>query len=312
MSHQKNIQPWQHDHTFGQNRENIAERKAIIVTGLTALMMIVEIAAGIIFGSMALLADGLHMASHATALCINVFAYVYARKHFDDRSFSFGVGKVNALGGFTGAVLLGFFALFMVWESLKRLISPVEIVFNQALVVAVVGLIVNGISVLVLDTPHEEHSHEGEGHSHHHSHDHNLRSAYLHVLADALTSVFAIFALLAAKYLGLQWMDPLMGIIGAILVSRWALGLIRETSRILLDHEGPQTIQIKIREAIESDGDSRITDLHLWSVGPNIYSVIISVVTNHPFGPDDYKERLPSGLGLAHITVEVFQCTKSN
>jgi cation diffusion facilitator family transporter len=307
--HRTNIQPWQHAHTFGHDQKRAGERKTVIVTVLTTVTMVVEIAAGIVFGSMALLADGLHMASHATALCINAFAYIYARRHSHDNRFTFGTGKVNTLGGFTGAVLLGFFALFMTWESTKRMISPVKIGFDQAIFVAVIGLVVNGISVLVLDFKRANRHHGGAGHRHHdHSHDHNLSSAYLHVLADALTSVLAVFALLAAKYFGLIWMDPLMGIIGAVLVTRWAVGLIRETSHILLDKAGPEHIQRKLREDIEKDGDSKITDLHLWSVGPNIYSAVISVVASNTLEPDEYKSLIPSDLGLVHIAVEVHKC----
>lgn len=292
--HLKNIQPWQHDHVFGHDQKLTGERKTVIVTILTSLMMAVEIVAGILFGSMALLADGLHMASHATALGVASFAYWYARRHSHDRSFSFGTGKVNTLGGFMGAVLLGFFALFMAAESVKRIILPVEIVFNQAILVAVLGLAVNGISVFILDVKKD--------------HDHNLRSAYLHVLADALTSLLAIFALLAAKYLGLIWMDPLVGIVGAVLVWRWAWGLLRATSYILLDKNGPGDIQKKIKECIEKDGDSRVTDLHLWPVGNNIYGAIISVVAHNPLEPKQYKSLVPPNLGLVHITVEVCRC----
>lgn len=255
--HQKNIQPWQHAHTFGQEQKRKGESRTVAVAAMTACMMAVEIAAGVIFGSMALLADGLHMASHAASLGINVFAYAYARRHAFDRRFSFGTGKVNALGGFTGAVLLGVFALIMAWESTKRILHPVEIAFNQAIFVALLGLIVNGISVWVLDIKGDVHhdEHQTPGHDHHH--DHNLRSAYLHVLADVLTSFLAIFALLSAKYFGLVWMDPFMGIVGAILVLRWSVGLLRSTSHILLDHEGPEEIREKIRDSIESDEDSR-------------------------------------------------------
>ena len=253
-------------------------------------MMVVEITAGSIFGSMALLADGLHMASHAVALTINAFAYIYARHHAQDIKYSFGTGKVNALGGFTGAVLLAIFALMMIWESVERIIYPVGIAYNPAIFVAILGLIVNGTSVFILG----------------HHHDHNLRAAYLHVLADALTSLLAIVALLVAKYIGLVWMDPLMGIVGAVLVSRWSLGLLRTTSAVLLDNQGPEHLQLKITQCIEDD-DNRITDLHLWSIGPNIYSVIISVVARTPQPPEYYKELIPSSLGLVHLTVEVHE-----
>ncbi|MCL4203333.1 MAG: CDF family Co(II)/Ni(II) efflux transporter DmeF [Pirellulaceae bacterium] len=320
------VQDWQHSHTFGQDRKRPGELRTLIVIAITAAMMVVELAAGLLFGSMALLADGLHMASHAAALSINAFAYVYARRHALDTEYSFGTGKVNALGGFSGAVLLAVFALLMAWESFHRLIDPVEIVFDQAILVAVVGLIVNGISVFILGVKedhhghghhhHHEHHHEHKhGHHHHHEHehghhhDHNLRSAYLHVLADALTSVLAIIALLAAKYFGYVWMDPAMGVIGAVLVARWSLGLLRSTSAILLDRQGPADIREQIRASIESDGDSRIADLHLWSIGPNLYAAVITVVARAPSTPDQYKARLPDHLGLAHISVEIHQRT---
>jgi cation diffusion facilitator family transporter len=310
--HLRNIRLWQHDHIFGQDKEQAGERRTIIVTVVTFIMMVAEILSGIIFGSMALLADGLHMASHATALGINSFAYIYARRHSSDKGFNFGTGKVNTLGGFTGAILLGFFALFMVWESAKRMFAPVGIALNQAILVAVIGLVVNMVSVFILDTrnkgyqPHE-HARDGDD-SHHHSHDHNLQSAYLHVLADALTSVLAIVALLSAKYFGLIWMDPLMGIIGGIMVFRWSLRLLRTTSHVLLDKNGPEEIKQRIRERIEADGDSKIFDLHLWSVGPNIYGAIVSVVACSPLEPEQYKKLIPGNLGLVHISVEVSKC----
>ena len=275
--------------------------------------MVVEIATGILFGSMALLADGLHMASHAVALGINAFAYIYARRHAYDTRFSFGTGKVNALGGFTGAVLLALFALLMAWESVERIMAPVEIAFNQAIFVAILGLLVNGGSVFILGIQHQHHDHDHDihdthDHQHSHHHDHNLQAAYFHVLADALTSLLAIFALLAAKYLGLVWMDPLMGVVGAILVSRWSLGLLRGTSDVLLDKQGPDAIRSKIRDSIERDGDCRVADLHLWSIGPNVYGVIVSVVAHDPQLPEHYKTAIPSGLCLEHVTIEVHQC----
>ena len=313
--HHDNLQYWQHTHAFGQDRKRLGELRTIIVIAITATMMVVEITTGTIFGSMALLADGLHMASHAAALTINAFAYIYARRHAHDAKYSFGTGKVNALGGFTGAVLLAIFALMMAWESVERIIYPVEIAFNQAIFVAVLGLIVNGASVFILGHHRDHngrHHHEHDGHEHHdheyhHHHDHNLRAAYLHVLADALTSLLAIFALLAAKYIGLIWMDPLMGIVGAILVSRWSLGLLRTTSAVLLDKQGPEHFQTQIKQCIEDD-DNRVADLHLWSIGPNIYGVIISVVAHDPQPPEHYKELIPSNLGLVHVTVEVHEC----
>jgi cation diffusion facilitator family transporter len=305
--HAKNIHLWQHSHAFGQENKRPGEIRTIVVIAITALMMIVEIIAGSVFGSMALLADGLHMASHATALAISALAYIYARRHAYDERFSFGTGKVNALGGFTGAVLLVVFAFMMAWESVARLINPIDIAFNQAILVAVLGLIVNGVSVFILG--HEDHDHHhGHSHQHNHHHDHNLRAAYFHVLADALTSLLAIFALLAAKYFALIWMDPLMGIIGAILVSRWSVGLLRTTSSVLLDRQGPQHMQDIIKRSIEEHDENRVADLHLWSVGPNIYATEISIVTHTFQPPNYYKEMIPRGLGLVHINVEAHQC----
>ena len=302
------IAKWRHDHSFGQQHKRTGEGRTLVVIALTAAFMAIEVAAGVLFGSMALLADGLHMASHAAALTVNVVAYVYARRQAHNSAFSFGTGKVNALGGYTGAVLLAIFALMMAVESVSRLLAPVTIAFDQAIVVAVLGLIVNGACVFILDheSDHDhEHHHAHEEGGHHH--DHNLRSAYLHVLADALTSLLAIVALLFGKYMGLVWMDPLMGIVGAILVARWSIGLVRSTSSILLDRQGPGAIEREIRAAVE-DGDSRIADLHLWSIGPGIYSVVMSVVAHEPVTPEEYKRRIPGNLGLEHVTVEVHEC----
>jgi cation diffusion facilitator family transporter len=297
-----------HSHSFGQDRKRPGESRTLIVIAVTAAMMVVEIATGILFGSMALLADGLHMASHAAALSINAFAYVYARRHAHDERFSFGTGKVNALGGFSGAVLLAVFAVMMAVESAIRLVNPVAIAFNQAIVVAVVGLVVNGLSMLILnhrDDPHHDHDHGHADHGHHHHHDHNLRSAYLHVLADALTSFLAIFALLAAKYFGLVWMDPMMGIVGAIMVSRWSIGLLAGTSHVLLDRQAPAGIRQKVMDGIQKNGDNQVVDLHLWAVGPDIYAAIVSVATGNPRPPDYYKTLIPDDLKLVHVTVEV-------
>lgn len=306
--HHDNLQHWQHTHTFGQDRKRPGELRTIIVIAITATMMIIEITTGIIFGSMALLADGLHMASHAAALTINAFAYMYARRHAQDTRYSFGTGKVNALGGFTGAVLLAVFALMMAWESTTRILAPVEIAFNQAIFVAVLGLLVNGASVFILGHHHHDHhEHHDHHHDHHHHHDHNLRAAYLHVMADALTSVLAIVALLTAQYTGLIWMDPFMGIVGAILVARWSVGLLRTTSAVLLDTQGPETIQTEIKHRLEDD-DARVVDLHLWSIGPHIYGVIVAVVAHHPKPPAHYKALLTDTPGLAHVTVEVHKC----
>lgn len=304
---------WQHDHTFGQDRRKPGELRTFVVVLLTAATMILEITAGIVFGSMALLADGLHMASHATALAISLFAYIYARRNAHNDRFCFGTGKVNSLAGFTGAVLLALFALVMAWESYCRIVDPVPIAFNPALAVAVLGLLVNGVSVVILGGGHS-HQHNGphveaeepSTTQHHdgHQHDHNLRSAYLHVLADALTSLLAIAALLCGKYFGLSWLDPAMGIVGAILVARWSFGLLASTSAVLLDHRAPAIIESTIRQRIETSED-RLTDLHVWSVGPGVYCVVASVLSADPQLPGHYKSLLPEDMGLAHVTIEV-------
>ncbi len=312
--HNHDIEDWRHDHTFSQDRRKPGESRTLIVIGITALMMAVELVAGVMYGSMALLADGLHMASHAAALTITAFAYGYARRNARNSEYSFGTGKVNALGGFTGAVLLAIFAVIMGFESIVRVLNPIDIVFNQAIAVAVVGLLVNGASVFILggaDHGHDHHNHHAQEHEHNHQHDHNLTSAYLHVMADALTSILAIFALLAGKYFGLIWMDPAMGIVGAILVARWSYGLLGSTSAVLLDRQAPKQLRDNILELIEADNDARVTDLHVWSIGPEIYSAQISVVAHNPLAPAEYKALIPSSLGLVHIAVEVHLCSST-
>ena len=307
--HSQNIEVWNHDHTFGQEKRRPGESKTLLVIAITAIMMIVELVAGVVYGSMALLADGLHMASHAAALSISAFAYIYARRNARNHAYSFGTGKVNALGGFSGAVLLAIFAVFMGFESIVRMLNPVEIVFNQAIFVAVLGLIVNGVCVFILGSDESEHTHH-HSHGHDHHHDHNLRSAYLHVMADALTSILAIIALLAGKYYGLIWMDPAMGIVGAILVARWSYGLLGSTSAILLDRQAPIELRDNIQELLEADRDIKVTDLHVWSIGPEIYSAQIALVADDPLAPDQYKALIPESLGLVHLSVEVHLCHK--
>ncbi len=292
-----------HDHTFGQQHRKTGESRTRIVIVLTALMMVAEILAGLAFGSMALLADGLHMASHAVALAITAVAYYYARRHATDERFSFGTGKVNALGGYTGAVLLGIFAAFMAVESFRRFFQPVTIQFDQAILVATIGLVVNAVSAWVLGSGHHEHDEHG-----HHHHDHNLRSAYLHVLADALTSLAAIVALLAGKYFQLGWMDPAMGVLGGALVARWSVGLLRQSGRVLLDRQAPEDVRREVGRAVEEGSTDRVSDLHVWSIGPGIWAAEIVVLAEEPRPPEHYKERLPRGLGLVHVTVEVLPC----
>ncbi|MCA9173774.1 MAG: CDF family Co(II)/Ni(II) efflux transporter DmeF [Planctomycetales bacterium] len=311
------------DHTFGQDQPRGGESRTLIVILLTLVMMAVEIAAGLAYGSMALLADGLHMGSHAAALMISYFAYVYARRRATDEQFSFGTGKVNALGGFAGGLLLVQFALFMVWESGERLLHPVPIRFEMALVVAVVGLVVNGLSALVLGhshpTPgghhthdHGKHHHHGEHHHHDHgahtddpSHDHNLRAAYFHVLADALTSVLAILALVAGMVWGLVWLDPLIGVLGAIVVLRWSQGLLKVTAGVLLDHQAPESLRFELVDAIVGDSGDLVADLHVWLIGPGIYAAELVITSENPRSPADYKRRIPPHLPILHTTVEV-------
>lgn len=310
--HHQHLEEWQHSHVFGQDRRQSGETRSLIVVGLTLAMMVWEISAGLLYGSMALLADGLHMGSHAVALGIAAFAYAYARRHAGNTQFSFGTGKVNALGGFTGAVLLAGFALYMAIESIERFIHPVAISFNGAIFVAAIGLFVNGISAWILGGDEHVHGHShghSHGHDHHHGHhDHNRRAAYFHVLADALTSLLAIAALLAGKYAGWNWMDPLMGIVGAVLITRWSWHLLKDTSRVLLDHQRGDLEQ-EVREAIEDD-DARITDLHLWDIGPNIHAAIVSVVSHAPESPAVYKQRIQARCpSLVHVTVEPQRCT---
>jgi cation diffusion facilitator family transporter len=306
-----------HDHVFGNDLRRAGESRTLIVVCVTAAMMVIEIVAGLAYGSMALLADGLHMASHTAALGLALVAYVVARRLARDSRFSFGVGKINTLAGFASAIMLLGFAALMVTESVGRLINPVEIVFDSALLVAVIGLVVNGLSAWILSSsPHGGHGHahghhhhgEHDHHDHHHD-DHNLRAAYLHVLADALTSILAIVALLAGKYFGAVWLDAAMGIVGAVLVTRWSLGLIRDSSRVLLDYQAPAEMLAQIKAALEARPEDRVTDLHVWTIGPGVRAAEIAVASEAPEAPGFYKARLPSECGIVHATVEVHRAS---
>jgi cation diffusion facilitator family transporter len=298
----------QHSHNFISDSDQ-AEKSTSKVLFLTATMMVVEIVAGVLYGSMALLADGWHMATHVAAFTITLFAYRYARNHTDDPRFSFGTGKVSVLGGFASAVALAVVALVMALESVMRMFEPHAIHFNEAIGVAVAGLLVNLISGLMLHAHHEhDHDHDHDHEVHHHHHDHNLRAAYLHVLADALTSVFAIVALVAGKYFGWVWLDPVMGVVGAAVISKWSYNLVRDTSRILLDGTVDEHTLSVIKHTIEHDADNRITDLHVWQLGRHHYSASIAIVTHYPQEPDYYKNLLCNIPYLSHVSIEVNPC----
>ena len=305
MSTEGNSKIWNHEHSFGQDKKRSSETRTIIVILITASMMCIEIVAGLAYGSMALLADGLHMASHTAALSISAYAYYFARKRAHDRSFSFGTGKVNSLGGYTGAILLLIFALMMVYESIHRLLKPEDILYNQAILVAVIGLIVNGASMLILGL--DEHHHHGHDH---HGHDHNLRAAYLHVLADTLTSFLAIIALLAAKFYAWNWMDPIMGIIGAILITKWSIGLLKQSGNVLLDRQAPDHLVKSVEKVIKSmPSKPEIVDLHIWLIGPNIFSAAITVLANEEKCIGCLiKSEIKNISAIVHTTIEVHQC----
>ena len=307
MTTEGNSKIWNHEHSFGQDKKQSSETRTIIVILITASMMCIEIVAGLAYGSMALLADGLHMASHTAALSISAYAYYFARKRAHDRSFSFGTGKVNSLGGYTGAILLLIFALMMVYESIHRLLKPEDILYNQAILVAVIGLIVNGASMLILG--HDEHHHHGHDH---HGHDHNLRAAYLHVLADTLTSFLAIIALLAAKFYAWNWMDPIMGIIGAILITKWSIGLLKQSGNVLLDRQAPDHLVKSVEKVIKSmPSKPEIVDLHIWLIGPNIFSAAITVLANEEKCIGCLiKSEIKNISAIVHTTIEVHQCSR--
>lgn len=307
--HQDRLSHWQHEHRFTADSTH-NERRTRWVVGITLAMMVAELVAGSLFGSMALLADGWHMGTHAAALSVTVFAYVYARRHAGDRRFTFGTGKVGALGGFASAVGLGGVALLVAYESVTRLSSPVSIRFDEAIAIAVLGLLVNlGCALLLRDHDHHHHHDHHHDHDHHHGHhDHNLRAACLHVLADALTSLLAIVALLTGRAFGWTFMDPLMGLVGSVVIARWSWGLLRDTSAVLLDGEQSEERQRAIAAAIETDSEDRVADLHVWRVGPGHLAAIVSVVTHEPRTPAFYRQRLASFTDLAHVTVEVNRC----
>ncbi len=321
-----------HEHVFLGDNHRRNERRTWLVIALTTAMMVAEIVAGSVFGSMALTADGWHMSTHAAAMLIAALAYRYARRHAHDPRFSFGTGKLGDLAAFGSAVVLALIALLIGWESLVRLYSPVAINFSQAIAVAIIGLVVNLLSAWLLHDDHSHgehghhaHGHHGHGHSHDHPHDHahdhahnhshgatrgrpadnNLRAAYLHVLADALTSVLAIAALLAGSLYGWSWMDPAMGIVGGLVIARWSWGLMRDAGGVLLDFV-PESEDLpgEIRQALV-DAETEIVDLHVWQLGPGHHGAIISLRARQPKAPGHYRQKLAGLDDLSHVTIEV-------
>ena len=309
------------------------ERRTWIVVGITLVMMVGEIVGGSWFGSMALVADGWHMATHAAALGIAAIAYRYARRHARNPRFSFGTGKVGELAAFTSAITLAIVALIIGWQSVQRLFDPQPINFDQAVWIAGVGLLVNVVSAALLhgghshdhdhdhdhdhehehehehehdDDHHDHHDHDhGDHHAGHHGHDTNLRAAYVHVLADALTSVLAILGLLAGKYLGWVFMDAVIGIVGALVIAQWSLGLMRHAGRSLLDAHDDSPREQQVRERLLQSDDEHIADLHLWRLGPGHHGLMVTLVTANPEPPAHYRARLAGLPGLSHITIEV-------
>ena len=317
--HTHDLSPWQHSHHFDSGNR-VGETRTRWVLALTLVTMVVEIGAGWWTGSMALLADGWHMGTHALALGVAVVAYALARRHASDTRFSFGTWKIEVLGSFASALVLGIVAIGIVFESALRLWRAEPIDIGAALVVAVTGLLVNVASAWLLQggAGHAHHHHDdhaqGHGDDHHgHAHGHghgdlNLRAAYVHVLADALTSVLAIGALLGALWMGWWWLDPLVGVAGAIVIGVWSIGLLRESAAVLLDREMDHPLAQEIREEIESDGDAKVADLHVWRVGREQFAAIACVVADAPLAPSAYRARLARHEELVHLSLEVNRC----
>lgn len=327
--HTRNLNLYTYIHDFNELKVS-SEKKVLLVVVLTFSGMIFEIVLGFIFNSMALFADGWHMGTHFAALSISAIAYFLARKFTHDRKFAFGTWKIEILGAFTSAIILAIVGIFMIYMSVERFFKPLVIQYNQALIVAFIGLSINLVSAIILSHEHEHSNHEhnhlhnqGQHHhdkddnnSHHHHNaehahqnvDYNLKSAYLHVIADAMTSVLAIIALLCAKYFNLNRLDPLMGIVGSMLILKWAHSLIKETSNILLDREMDTPLIVRIKNLVESDDDTRISDLHVWRVAQNKYACIISIIAEKPLPIDEYKKRLTILEELKHVTIEINFC----
>ncbi|EJG1579960.1 TPA: CDF family Co(II)/Ni(II) efflux transporter DmeF [Vibrio parahaemolyticus] len=297
----------QHTHDFVSHNHK-GEKRTFYVLILTLVTMVVEIAAGTLFGSMALLADGWHMGTHAAAFCITLFAYRYAKQNANNERFSFGTGKVSVLGGFTSAIALGMVALMMMVESVHRLFNPESILFNEAIMVAVIGLVVNLASMLLLhDHHHHDHDHphdhnHSHGHSHEH-HDHNLAAAYFHVLADTLTSLLAIVALIIGKFYGWIWLDAIMGIVGALVIGKWTLGLMKQTAPVLLDENINHEYLQAIRETLQPYAD--VLDLHVWKVSGHHYSAAIVLHNRSDKTLSEFKQLLSKFDKIHHLTLEL-------
>ncbi|MEL7327516.1 MAG: CDF family Co(II)/Ni(II) efflux transporter DmeF [Pseudomonadota bacterium] len=296
----------QHSHDFVSHNQK-GEKRTLYVLILTVTTMVVEIAAGTMFGSMALLADGWHMGTHAAAFCITLFAYRYAKQNAHNDRFSFGTGKVSVLGGFTSAIALGIVALMMMVESIHRLFNPESIQFNEAIMVAVIGLVVNLASMLLLQDHHhhghDHHDHHSHDHEHEHHHDHNLTAAYFHVLADTLTSLLAIVALIVGKFYGWIWLDAMMGIVGAVVIGKWTLGLMKQTAPVLLDESINKSYRDEITETLAPYAE--IVDLHIWKVSGHHYSAAIALKNHSDKTLDEFKQLLSKFDKIHHLTLEV-------
>lgn len=333
--HDHPLSHWQHEHDFAIIHKK-GERRTKMVLLLTFFTMVLEIGAGIAYGSMALLADGWHMGTHVAAFMITLLAYRYSRLHRNDDTFAFSSAKVGLLGSFASSIVLGMVAFMMLLEAVQRIYNPHPIHFDEAIAVACFGLVINLISALLLDHHEHDADHAHEHHHehkperahkqryfrhqaankhvhhqqqhHHHTHDHNLKAAYMHVLADAFTSVLAIAALLAGKFYGFNWLDPFIAIVGAVVITRWSYNLIKESAPILLDESIDANYKAAIVAQLEDEGDNKIADLHIWRVGANHYAVIVALVTETPKQPSYYKNLLHEFHQLKHITIEVNHC----
>jgi cation diffusion facilitator family transporter len=304
-----------HEHVFLGEHHTRNERRSWAVVALCGAMMTAEIVGGILWGSMVLVADGLHMSTHAGALVIAAVAYSYARRHARDQRFAFGTGKLGDLAAFSSAIVLAMIALLIGYESLERLVNPVPIAFGEAIPLAALGLGINLVSAWLLheDEAHEtghSHGHDPGAHQDHHHHhaDHNLRAAYVHVLADAAVSVLALVGLVTARALGWLWMDPVMGIVGMAVIANWSWNLLRASGSVLLDMQPEGGLARRIEKRLEAATGDRIADLHLWRVGPGHHAAVVSIVSDRPESPEAYKARLAGVPGLSHVTVEVLAC----